>query len=257
MRTKSLWATLALVVVMLISSVLPTFAQAPAPVVPADFPYETKVYEGKTLLAGFDPLEYGGDDSNCTRSELMLTQWGEVASSQAEACKVVLEWSVKVGAQTIFAGVYALEPGEWFYTPKRVAGDFSDPRFVGTLHYLPRGWNAHQYAVNIATARDTRDTTLSVVGLSPTDEWVVSLAKKIQPEGATGQPTEEGTCTVTSSKPRVNVRNGPGTNFGIVRSVRTGTEIVYFGETVNGWKIIREKQFMLGALCVATEQADG
>lgn len=261
MRNKRLWTIAVLVVTMLAASVLPAFAEG----LPADFPYPVKEYQTKTLLAGFDPAEFGGDDSNCTRSELMLTQWGEVASSQEEQCKVVLEWSVKIGAKTIFAGVYSLEPNkeggsEWFYTPKRAEGDLSDPRFVGTLHYLPRGWNAHQYAVNIATARDTRDGTLSVVGLSPTDPWVLNLAKTAIAGSTsavtTSEPARSCVVTTTPNFNAVNVRIGPGLNKRIDRTEAVGNVLNYIADDGN-WKELSDGLYIKSNLCREVSQADG
>lgn len=276
MRINRFWAIAALVVLMLAANV-PTASATPVqPVKPADFPYETKVYEGKTLLAGFDPLEYGGNDNDCripTGSQPEMIHIGEVVSSPGEGCRSVVEWSLKVGTETIIAGTYALEPGEWFYIPKAVAGDQTDPRYVGTLYVYPMGWNAHKQAVYLAADRDARDGTLSVVGLSPTDDFVVGLAGTTNPGGG-GAPGSNGNageqvqpatqedevmyCVVTSNMAKVNVRSGPGTQFSVVRTVLTGTEIPYFGATNSGdWKIVGEEEFILAKLCVSVDQADG
>lgn len=278
MRNKRLWTVMVLVVMMLAASVLPAFAQPLAPVTLGNFPHETRIEGGKVLMKGFDLNEYGGNDANCSipvGGQARSIHMGEVVSSPSEGCRQVLEWSLKKGEITIIAGTYALEPGEWFYVPKAVGGDFGDLRFVGTLWTYPTGWNAHRMAFILAGARDSRDGTLSIVGLSPTDDFVVGLAGTTNPGGGgapssgtvqpAAQPAAQPTsgdevmyCTVTSARSNfVNVRNGPGLNFGVVRTVRTDTEIPYFGQTESGWKIVGEEEFMLGTLCVDAEQADG
>ena len=133
-----------------------------------------------TTLAGFDLNEFGGNDSGCTRTELDSIHIGEVVGSQSEKCLSVIEWSLKVGDETILAGTYALHPGEWFYIPLAVSGENDSPRIVGTLWYLPKGWNSHMYAADIAADRDIRDGTHSYVGLSPTDPWVVGIAESLK-----------------------------------------------------------------------------
>ena len=127
-------------------------------------------------LEGFDLTEFGGNDSNCGRTELDSTHLGEVVSSQDENCLIIVEWSLKHSEETVVTGVYAVAPGEWFYVPLAVAGVNDEVRLVGTLWYLPRGWNAHMYAADLAGDRDARDGTTSYVGLPPTDPWVVNIA---------------------------------------------------------------------------------
>lgn len=133
-----------------------------------------------TTMPGFDLAEYGGDDSACTRTELDSIHIGEVVGSEGETCLIVIEWSLKVDDRTIIAGTYALAPGEWFYVPLAVAGQNDSPRIIGTAWYLPKGWNSHMFAADIASDRDTRDGTTSIVGLSPTDPWVVSTADALK-----------------------------------------------------------------------------
>ncbi len=264
MRNKRLWTVVVLVVTMLVSSVLPAFA-APAP--PPPFP--TKVVKedrGReiTILSGFDLAEYGGDDSRCTRTELDAVVLREEVGSADEACKVIVEWSLKNGDETIASGFFAMEPRIWFRFVEAYEATNGPVRFVGTIWYLPKGWNAHMLAANMAADWQVKNPDLiTYVGLSPTDPWVQGLWKAAE-AGSTSveaaAPTNEEEamyCTVTSGKARVNVRNGPGLNFGVVRTVRTGTEITYFGQTESEWKIIGEEEFMLGTLCVDAEQADG
>lgn len=264
MRNKA-WATLALVVFMLAASVLPAFA-SPAP--PPPFP-TTVVKEDRgrevTILSGFDLTEYGGDDSQCTRTELDAVALHEEVGSADEPCKIIVEWSLKNADETIVSGFFAMEPEVWFRFLEAYEATNGPVRFVGTIWYLPKGWNAHMLAANMAADWQVKNPDLvTYVGLSPTDPWVQGLWKAAEAGSTTVEsaaaPTNEEEamyCTVTSNKARVNVRNGPGLNFGVVRTVRTGTEIPYFGQTESGWKIVGEEEFMLGTLCVATEQADG
>ncbi|MCL4360014.1 PT domain-containing protein [Patescibacteria group bacterium] len=148
-------------------------------------PYKTveaKDEKGRKVIlvnAGFDLNEFGGNDAKCTRTELDSIHIGEVVSSQSEGCLTVLEWSLKLDASTVMAGTYPLKPGEWFYIPLAVSGVNDHVRIVGTLWYLPKGWNAHMYAADLASDRDTRDATHSIVGLSPTDDYVVKLANAL------------------------------------------------------------------------------
>lgn len=151
----------------------------------------TRVEDGKELMAGFDRNEFGGDDSDCTRnipnSSPDMIHIGEVVGSEHEDCKIVIEWSLKYRDQTILAGTYALEPneeaigqpGEWFYIPFAVDGYNDATRIVGTAHYMPQDWNAHEYAFLLGRDRDDRDGTVSVVGLSPTDPWVIQTGEFI------------------------------------------------------------------------------
>ncbi len=132
-----------------------------------------------TKLEGFDLNEFGGNDNLCTKKELEQIHIGERVGSVGEPCKIVVEWSLKYSDQTIITGVYALEPGEWFYVPLAVAGQKGSPRIVGTAHYLPKLWNAHMYSANIASVRDATDHTTSIVGLSPTNVYVVMLANAL------------------------------------------------------------------------------
>lgn len=130
-----------------------------------------------TVIKGFDVNEYGGSDADCKREgEPEMIHIGEVVGSETEPCLSVIEWSLKVGEETILAGTYALRPGEWFYIPLAVSGLNDSPRIVGTLYIMPRGWNAHMMAANYASDRDLRDGTTSYVGLSPTDPWVQAIA---------------------------------------------------------------------------------
>ncbi len=261
------WPALVITGLLAALLTLPALAQ-----VPSGFPYETKPYQNKILLKGFDPAEFGGDDANCplkNDQQPDSIHIGEVVGSEGETCKLVVEWSLKTGSTTIVSGVYANEPGEWYYVPLAVEGVDSPMRFVGTIWRIPRNWNAHQFAVDIAKARDDRDGTTSIVGLSMTDEWVVKLAGTTNPGGGgapgaspssgSDQPAPSGgqTCTVTSSAYKyVNVRKGPGTSHAIVRTEKVGAVITFIEET-GGWKKLAEGQYMLGTLCTATEQADG
>lgn len=260
------------IVTLFAGNILPTYAAEKATL--DGFPHETRIEEDKVLMKGFDLNEYGGNDANCSipvGGQPRNIHIGEVVSSPSEGCRQVLEWSLKQGTETIIAGTYALEPGEWFYVPKAAAGDFSDPRFVGTLWTYPKGWNAHRMAFYMAAARDERDGTLSVVGLSPTDDYVLGLAGVAHPGGggAPGSsdnsedaqdqsPEENLTCTVTSSKSLVNVRRNPSTTATIVRKVATDSTVAYQVE-VGDWKKLSDTEFILGALCVAQEndEADG
>lgn len=168
----------------------PEPTEGPAPAAPsgsvrAGNPPKTIVQQDEngrnvTTLQGFDLQEFGGNDSGCGRTELDSIHIGEVVGSQSEKCLSVIEWSLKVGDQTILAGTYALRPGEWFYIPLAVSGQNDSPRTVGTLWYLPKGWNAHMFAADIAADRDARDGTTSFVGLSPTDPWVVGVANGLK-----------------------------------------------------------------------------
>lgn len=142
-------------------------------------PVQAQDENGRRVLLinkGFDLKEFGGNDSKCTRTQLDSIHIGEVVSSQNEGCLTVIEWSLKSDATTVIAGTYALRPGEWFYIPLAVAGINDRVRIVGTLWYLPKDWNAHMYAADLAGDRDLRDKTASYVGLSPTDDYVVKLA---------------------------------------------------------------------------------
>ena len=172
-----------------------------------EWDYVEVTFEGttKNVLKGFDLNEFGGDDSLCNRTgegvQPDYVHIGEVVSSRGEKCKVVIEWSLKQGATTILAGTYALEPdpagnSEWFYIPMAVSGLNDNVRVVGTAYYLPRGWNAHAMAWFYAVDRDARDGTSSYVGLSPTDDYVISEIARL-----TGQPAEvlaSGQITATA-----------------------------------------------------------
>jgi hypothetical protein len=139
---------------------------------------ETTVVNGQTFMRGFDIKEFGGNDAACSRTELEGIQAPEVVGSPNEDCKIVVEWSLKHGDRTIYTGVFPLEPGKWFYMPLGVAGVNDDVRIVGTAWYLPKGWNAHQFAADLAKDRDARDKTTSIIGLSPTDPYVLWLAER-------------------------------------------------------------------------------
>lgn len=143
-------------------------------------PFETTVQKDDrghdvTTIKGFDLTDTGGDDTGCTRTELDAVALREEIGSPAENCKIVVEWSLKYQATTIVSGIYAMKPGEWFRIEGNVSGE---DRFVGTLWYLPSGWASHMYAANIAAEWQPKNPGLvTIVGLSPTDPWVVGLAK--------------------------------------------------------------------------------
>ncbi len=86
--------------------------------------------------------------------------------------------SVTTSLTTILwlSGVAVLAP---LAASAAVAGINDRVRIVGTLWYLPKGWNAHMFAADLAGDRDLRDGTTSIVGLSPTDPWVVNLANAL------------------------------------------------------------------------------
>ena len=184
MNTKPNFFRSTLKALSILTLMVMVFAQAVSPVsAQAAVPIEESITVEKNgesvtvkVLKGFDPNEYGGDDSGCTYSgsEPEKIHIGEVVGSPNEACLQVIEWSLKNGDSTIVAGTYVLAPHEWFYIPMAVAGVNDEVRVVGTLYRMPKGWNAHMMAVYYAIDRDARDGTHSYIGLSPTDPWVLA-----------------------------------------------------------------------------------
>lgn len=164
------------VLVMVFAQAVPVFAQLAVPIEESITIQKKGESVTVKVLKGFDPNEYGGDDSGCTYSgsEPERIHIGEVVGSPNEACLQVIEWSLKNGDSTIVAGTYALAPHEWFYIPMAVAGVNDEVRVVGTLYRMPKDWNAHMMAVYYGIDRDARDGTHSYIGLSPTDPWVLA-----------------------------------------------------------------------------------
>ncbi len=128
-----------------------------------------------TTLSGFDLNEWGGtNDPGCTRKELDEVALNEEVGSADENCVIILEWSLKTKDDTIVSGFYALHPREWF----RLTWDQAngETHFVGTLHYVPFGWNGHMLAADMAGDWQVKNPGLvTYVGLSPTDPWVQQL----------------------------------------------------------------------------------
>ncbi|MEI8232858.1 MAG: hypothetical protein WCG44_03885 [bacterium] len=162
--------------VLVFAQAVPVFAQSAAPIEESITVQKKGESVTVKVLKGFNPNEYGGNDSSCTftGSEPEMVHIGEVVGSPNESCLQVIEWSLKDGDQTIVAGTYALAPHEWFYIPLAVSGVNDQVRVVGTLYRMPKGWNAHMMAVYYAIDRDSRDGTHSYIGLSPTDPWVLA-----------------------------------------------------------------------------------
>ncbi len=165
--------------------------QPPAP--PANFPYPVKLVsaeleKGETVarqqwaLAGFDPAEYGGDDSDCSNSTEDDVKWVDEIGAPDEDCKIIFEWSLKNADETLASGVMPLEPEEenvgqiaqWIrFSFEQSTGRV---RFTGSMWREPQGWNAHQQAVNFAADWQQKNPgEWSVVGLSPTDAWVQQI----------------------------------------------------------------------------------
>ena len=197
LRKLGLITSLAVIVILLVSafanatSVRAQNTEPPAP--PADFPYEVKLVEaeieqGETVarqqwaLSGFDPSEFGGNDDDCTNTELDNVKWADEISSPSEDCRTIFEWSLKNGDQTLASGMFALEPeeenvdqaGEWIrFNFDQVNGRVY---FTGSMWRLPKGWNAHQLAVDFAADwQEKNEGIWSVVGLSPTDPWIQAM----------------------------------------------------------------------------------
>ena len=181
------------------------------------------------VVKGFDVNEFGGDDSLCpfTAEQPETIHIGEVVGSPNEKCKLVVEWSLKQDDKTMVTGVYSLEPGEWFYIPLAVAGVNDAVRVVGTLHRMPKDWNAHMYAAFIGYDRDQRDGTKSYVGLSPTDPWVLSqidaLSGRADDVVITNTPASSSTPTATLavSTPSVEASVTPGATPAVMQPVPT------------------------------------
>lgn len=156
------------------TTVPPTATNVP-PTAAGTFPYVVEPAKDDknrtvTILKGFDLKEFGGNDSDClTKAETALALREEVGSP-TEQCKIVVEWSLKSGADTVVSGVYALHPLEWFRLKSNVSGTI---RYVGTMWYLPKGWNSHMFAADIAGDWSIKNPGLTTyVGLSPTNPWV-------------------------------------------------------------------------------------
>ena len=146
-------------------------AQPPYPLV------QDQDEKGRTVtrLQGFDPKEFGGDDSGCTlKDNPDVARLNEEVGSTEEACKSIVEWSLKNGDETIASGFYAMQPKEWF----RLTYDQANGkvRFVGSFWRVPQGWNAHMLSMDYAGDWQIKNPgLLTVVGLSPTDPWVLGL----------------------------------------------------------------------------------
>jgi len=128
-----------------------------------------------TILKGFDLKEWGGTtDPLCTRTELDAVELREEVGSADEPCVIILEWSLKDKDTTITSGFFAFHPREWIrFTFDQSHGD---TRFVGTMWYIPKNWNAHMLAADLSGDWQIKNPTLTAyVGLSPTDPWVMGL----------------------------------------------------------------------------------
>jgi len=130
-----------------------------------------------TRLSGFDPQEFGGNDSDCTLEDNPdVARLGEEVGSPREACKSIVEWSLKNGDQTIASGFYAMQPYEWFRFNQPYEATNGNVRFVGSFWRVPRGWNAHILAMDYAGDwQEKNPGLLTIVGLSPMDTWVQGL----------------------------------------------------------------------------------
>lgn len=143
----------------------------------ADMPYDLvkQVNEdGRTVttLKGFDLNEWGGtNDPGCTRTELDEVMLNEEVGSADENCVIIAEWSLKTDDGTHMSGFFATHPREWFRLSYAMAN--GETRFVGTLHYVPFGWNGHMLAADMAGDWQIKNPgELTIVGLSPTDAYV-------------------------------------------------------------------------------------
>lgn len=257
------WPALVITALLSIMLALPAFAAQPTPPFPIKIVKEDRGKE-VTILAGFDINEFGGNDAKCTRTELDAVALHEEVGSADEPCKIIVEWSLKDKDATITSGFYAVEPGEWFRFDQPYEAANGPVRFVGTIWYLPVGWNSHMLAANMGADWKVKNPDLiAYVGLSPTDDWVEGLWKAaeggatISDDSAAPSGGSGNSCTVTSAKYKlVNVRSEPSTNGKIVRTEKVGNLITFVSES-GGWKKLGDNQFMLGTLCVASEQADG
>jgi hypothetical protein len=195
------------VLVMVFAQAVSVSAQSTAPVEESITVQKKGEAITVKVLKGFDPNEFGGDDSGCTfsGSEPEMIHIGEVVGSPNEACLQVIEWSLKKGDGTIVAGTYALAPHEWFYIPMAVAGVNDEVRVVGTLYRMPKDWNAHMMAVYYAIDRDARDGTHSYIGLSPTDPWVLAQIDSLSGRSAAAIDTVVPSTPLPISTPSAPV----------------------------------------------------
>lgn len=195
--------------VFLFAIALPGYAQDESnePPAPAEgFPYELKlvdaaIEEGEDearqqwAMSGFDPAEYGGDDSDCDLTELDNVKWTDEVGAPDEDCKIVFEWSLKDGDETLASGMMPLEPEEesvgqeaqWIrFTFEQTDGRV---RFVGSMWRLPKGWNAHQLSIDLAADWQKKNPDeWSVVGLSPTDDYIMGLWQAAEAVSDGGDP---------------------------------------------------------------------
>jgi hypothetical protein len=211
---------------MALGAVGSAYAQSEEPPAPPEgFPYELKlvnaaIEEGEDearqqwALEGFDPAEFGGNDSDCTNTELDAIRWIDEISAPDEDCLTIFEWSLKDGDSTIASGMYALEPeeedqdqaAEWIrFSFEQSTGQV---RFVGTLWRLPKGWNGHQLAVDLTA--DWQQKNLeewNVVGLSPTDDYIMGLWAAAEAESDGGEVAPAATAEPTDAEEVFNVAN--------------------------------------------------
>lgn len=177
---------LALLASALAFGVKPAVAQAPQP--PETVTAQDEKGRSVTLVKGFDLNEWGGTtDPACSRTELDAVELREEVGSADEPCVIVLEWSLKNADQTITSGFYSFLPREWIRLNYEQTHD--RVRFVGTMWYVPQGWNAHMLSADLAGDWQVKNPGLvSYVGLSPTDPWVSGLwqAAEAQYDGAPG-----------------------------------------------------------------------
>ncbi len=172
-------------------------AQAPQP--PETVQAQDEKGRNVVLVKGFDLKEWGGTtDPQCKRTELDAVELREEVGSANEPCVIVLEWSLKNGDQTITSGFYSFLPREWLRL--NFAQSHDRVRFVGTMWYIPQGWNAHMLAADLAGDWQVKNPGLkTIVGLSPTDPWV--LSQWSDAEGKFDAPAPAATPVPTSVAP--------------------------------------------------------
>ncbi len=99
------------------------------------------------------------------------------------------------------------------------------------------------------------DAAATVTALVQTREAIILTLTGTPPApGSAGTPEPGAPSTVTIKVQGLNVRSGPGTNYGVVSSVNAGQSLTVIGKTDNcGWIHVQDGARELGWISGSTQ----
>lgn len=178
-------------------------------------------------ISGFSSADYlslpgGGSDGGADDGEGGGTTSGPTGTRYADA-----RLNLRSGPATSYGIIATMPVGAAVELTGEVANGFSRLTWNGN-----NGWAATEY---LSTESGAAEPTPA--SEEPTATPVTPAAP--DPESPSIGDTPIGTATVSTVGLSLNLRSGPGTSFGVVRSLPSGAQVEVMGEAQNGFRPVR------------------